>query len=268
VTFINCVFRNNTAEGDNGAILNASAGQLCDKTITLINCTLSLNSAGVSVGAIGNGGIANLTNSIVWNNSAPSNPNLAGSGTYTINYSDVQGPVQGSSPPAGNGNTNVNPQFFDANLRLSHLSPTPVIDGGQGTIPVDTYNVDDDTDLTELTPDLDRKPRSRGNGPDMGAFERYEPGACPGDVNGDGLVDVDDLIHVILNWGQPDASGVYDVDDMIAVILGWGPCPGNSGLTDDMPQSIQDCMDECTQAGLEGEEWEDCFMKCYEAIQQ
>jgi hypothetical protein len=55
----------------------------------------------------------------------------------------------------------------------------------------------------------------------------------PGDANGDGSVDVDDLIAVILGWGpcpKPPAecpadvndSGTVDVDDLIMVILNWG----------------------------------------------
>ena len=57
-----------------------------------------------------------------------------------------------------------------------------------------------------------------------------------GDANGDGVVDVDDLIAVILAWGDCpdppascdadiDGNGAVDVDDLIAVILAWGACP-------------------------------------------
>jgi hypothetical protein len=53
-----------------------------------------------------------------------------------------------------------------------------------------------------------------------------------GDVNGDGQVNVDDLIAVILAWGlcppapapcpaDLDNNGAVDVDDLIAVILNW-----------------------------------------------
>jgi hypothetical protein len=52
------------------------------------------------------------------------------------------------------------------------------------------------------------------------------------DVTGDGVVDVDDLIAVILAWGpcpappaacpaDTNTDGVVDVDDLIAVILNW-----------------------------------------------
>lgn len=59
------------------------------------------------------------------------------------------------------------------------------------------------------------------------------PGRAPGDVTGDGVVDVSDLVEVILAWGQCpidpkvcaadlDCNGVVDVSDLVAVILNWG----------------------------------------------
>ena len=56
-----------------------------------------------------------------------------------------------------------------------------------------------------------------------------EPG-CPEDVNGDGTVDVLDLLAVIAAWGNPggpedvNGDGVVDVLDLLAVISAWGPC--------------------------------------------
>jgi hypothetical protein len=54
----------------------------------------------------------------------------------------------------------------------------------------------------------------------------------PGDATGDGSVDVDDLVAVVLSWGpcpvgEPcpadfNDSGAVDVDDLIMVILNWG----------------------------------------------
>lgn len=55
---------------------------------------------------------------------------------------------------------------------------------------------------------------------------------CPEDVDGNGDVNVDDLIAVILGWGlcsgcpeDIDGNGDVNVDDLIAVILAWGLCP-------------------------------------------
>jgi hypothetical protein len=54
----------------------------------------------------------------------------------------------------------------------------------------------------------------------------------PGDVDGDGIVDVNDLLAVISSWGAcllpppgcpADLNGdnVIDVDDLLAVIKNW-----------------------------------------------
>jgi hypothetical protein len=72
-----------------------------------------------------------------------------------------------------------------------------------------------------------------GTGPTL-SFTVTLP-SCPADTDNSGAVDVDDLVAVILGWGEcpakggcpadVDDSGVVDVDDLVAVILGWGACP-------------------------------------------
>ena len=58
---------------------------------------------------------------------------------------------------------------------------------------------------------------------------------CSGDENGDGEVNVEDLVIVIVNWGDcplpPDDcpgdvndDGAVDVQDLVEVVLGWGGC--------------------------------------------
>jgi hypothetical protein len=52
------------------------------------------------------------------------------------------------------------------------------------------------------------------------------------DTNGDGVIDIDDLTNVVLDWGgdgsayggDVDGSGAVDVDDITAIIVAWGPC--------------------------------------------
>jgi hypothetical protein len=55
-----------------------------------------------------------------------------------------------------------------------------------------------------------------------------DPGV-PGDVNGDGSVDVEDLIEIITNWGpcpgcpaDLTGDGVVNVEDLVEVITNWG----------------------------------------------
>ena len=51
-------------------------------------------------------------------------------------------------------------------------------------------------------------------------------------VAGNGVVDIDDLLAVINNWGATGANpadvnhdNVVNIDDLLAVIGAWGPCP-------------------------------------------
>ena len=54
----------------------------------------------------------------------------------------------------------------------------------------------------------------------------------PGDITGDGIVNVDDLLAVINSWGRcagcpadiapAGGDGVVNVDDLLAVINNWG----------------------------------------------
>jgi Ca2+-binding EF-hand superfamily protein len=55
--------------------------------------------------------------------------------------------------------------------------------------------------------------------------------ACPEDVNGDGFVDVEDLLAVLAAWGQTgvpadvNTDGVVDVADLLLILAAWGTCP-------------------------------------------
>jgi hypothetical protein len=66
-------------------------------------------------------------------------------------------------------------------------------------------------------------------GTELGVSEFHQP--RPGDVNGDGNTDVDDLLAVLNAWG-PCADcpadltddDIVNVDDLLAVINGWNAC--------------------------------------------
>ncbi len=53
---------------------------------------------------------------------------------------------------------------------------------------------------------------------------------CPEDLNGDGLINVSDLLEVVGAWGEDqsaadiDNSGTVDTGDLLAVIAAWGQC--------------------------------------------
>jgi hypothetical protein len=53
---------------------------------------------------------------------------------------------------------------------------------------------------------------------------------CPSDINGDGIVNVSDLLIVIGYWGTTDSpadlnfDGIVDVTDLLIVVGNWGEC--------------------------------------------
>ena len=55
---------------------------------------------------------------------------------------------------------------------------------------------------------------------------------CDPDINGDGVVGVNDLLMIIASWGPCDGcdadvngDSTVNVDDLLLVIGGWGACP-------------------------------------------
>jgi hypothetical protein len=53
---------------------------------------------------------------------------------------------------------------------------------------------------------------------------------CPADINGDGYVNVSDLLTVIDQWGFTNSpadvneDGIVNVSDLLIVVGSWGPC--------------------------------------------
>jgi hypothetical protein len=56
---------------------------------------------------------------------------------------------------------------------------------------------------------------------------------CPADLDGDGSVEVADLLLVVHGWGpcpeacvgDVDGDGQVCIDDLMALLAAWGPCP-------------------------------------------
>ena len=57
---------------------------------------------------------------------------------------------------------------------------------------------------------------------------------CDADTDGNGRVDIDDIVNVVLDFGTNGAmnngdvnnDGIVDIDDIVVVVLDFGPCPG------------------------------------------
>lgn len=113
------------------------------------------------------GGSASLTNSIVRDNASSS---FAGPATFAT-FSNIEGGA------AGTGNSDVDP-LFEADYSLGFSSPS--IDAGDTTaVPLDFFDIDDDGDTAESTPDLFRADRVSETAVDQGAIESI---FCPRDI--------------------------------------------------------------------------------------
>jgi hypothetical protein len=296
----NCLFHNNIADTTGGGM------RATNSNARVHGCTFTANSASTGGGGIALSGtsasapVFTIRNCILWDNTSTSgSPEIfLASGTTqvaAVTYSDVEGGFTGT------GNDNANPLFVDPdgpdniagtlddNYRLQCLSPALNAGDpnsgnspGAGTpgIPEDTEDANANSNFSEKAPDRALNTRMIGV-VDMGAFERIGPDndvVCLGDLNADCVVNVDDLLFVINNWGTggnpyadgapaPCGDGSVNVDDLLLVINNWGACEGcvdTSGVT---LQDADDCMDA---ASLEytpySDDWDYFVEKCVDGL--
>lgn len=200
-TFMDCDFTGNMVNGDGGGISAAYRSHP-----KLIDCTFADNHAGRS-----GGGLACVADSdhiypsnadvdgcVFENNSASEE----GGGIHVRNsdptFNNVR--VENNSAKLAGGGMNFfeSPLAYLQNSLICNNTPTPIngsySDGGGNTI-------GDDCTL------------------------------CEGDTNGDGVVNVVDLLGVVGNWGDCDGcefdidgNGVVDVTDVLLIVGNWGDC--------------------------------------------
>ena len=277
---INSLIIDNEADSNGGGVDYFGR----DSFLEITNCTFSLNDADGSGGALyfwaeatGSGFVKN---SILWDDNAATGDEIqVGTGTLTVSYSDVKGGWSGAGSNNIGGNTTLdNPDFVGSgNFRLQCGSPCINVASDAATVSDSLYDANEDGEAEKI--DMDLKMRIVET-VDMGAYEKIEQATCYADVTENCVVDVDDLLLVINNWGpalpqDPEAdviplcgNGVVDVDDLLVIINNWGPCPGMNCTGDStMPQSIDDCWDDCNALHPGDEEgFIECFEDCVEAL--
>ena len=221
-TVINCEFIGNHADQEGGAVAAVRG------VLTLINCTIVSNDALELGGATAWDADIYLYNCIVRNN-WPDQLQTTCCVTFPF-YCNIE------DGPAGNGNIDLDAKFVRAasagadkewgtvdddwgDLRLRHDSPC-IDTGSDALVPADIAE-----EIAGLLRFAD------GNGDDativdMGAHERPKPG----DANGDGSVNVADLLLIIDLWGACGGSCLADfnddgqvgVGDLLMAIAQWG----------------------------------------------
>lgn len=197
-TIYNCVFRLNSAGIRGGAIFSSGV----NSHPTVVNCTFGSNSSQLEGGAV-YVQISQLTlsNSVLWNNSAPQGPEVAvrfPPCEATIRYCNVRGGQQFIAVDPGaklnyeTGNINANPLFENFAVGDFHLSSgSPCIDSGDDQADIDVTS--SGIQLLPLT-DFEDNPRLTNCHVDLGAFEFQGEVTLLGDFSEDCSIDLDDFL--------------------------------------------------------------------------
>ncbi len=245
----NAMVRNNAADFMGGGIMSTRG------IIEIINCTVAGNDAGTAGGiAIVGGAALRLNNSILWGNR-----DFFGGGFVAqlflgtmleANNSIVEDVPTDEAGDMYDGLSGLNPEFVNPDTndyRLELFSPG--VDGGLNTVvAMDFADLDQDGDVTETVPydvagrdriDMYSPPRGEDGGGDgeavvdIGAYE-FDPAVleeendCPGDTNGDRVVDFMDLEILLEQWNTPgpeadfDNNGNVDFLDLNELLDNWG----------------------------------------------
>lgn len=247
-TLSNCLFYDNEARSRGGAI-SVELGTCIDENaicgeVTLVNCTIVDNTVshvfGDGGGIYAEGVLLTIDNCIFYNNRIDviedEDAQIWLSGVNDdIDYSCIEG----LSAIVGIGNIGDDPEFVDpaaANYRLQDTSPCVNAGNLDDTIiPDDLLDIDDNGIFFEAMPELDLLMRVLAV-VDMGA---YENGTCEWDLDGDCVVEPNDLILLLGAWGAP-----YGAPDLIELLGAWGPCACDAtGAT--VPSLQQAFLDAC-----------------------
>ena len=225
-TVTNCDYSGPDGNDGGGGMYNAGSSP------TLTNCSFTGNHARHHGGGMfNNNSSPTLTNCIFENNSPSDNnhdPTRTGGGMLNKN---------GSNPTLANC-TFENNGALGRGGGMSNYSSSPTLENctfennsafleGGGM-----YNYNSSPTLTDTVVCGNTPDQIYGDWTDNGGnwVEDECPIDCPADINGDGYVDVSDLLAIIDQWGLTNSpadvndDGIVDVSDILIVIGNWGVC--------------------------------------------
>lgn len=215
-TYITCIVSGNVVSEDGGGVINFDSSPNFINSVILGN--IAENNGG---GMINFSSTSTITNSIIWNNE--SNSLTTSTASSIVNADGSNSNISSSLIANSGGTTNWQPAIgldlgnnidtdplfltpVDLNAPTPNLTGdlrlqanSPAIDIGDNTVmPQDIFDIDQDGDTGEPTPDLDLQNRIQNGTIDLGAFEAMQ---VPVTIN-----------LLIELQGRTDYSGEYNIE--------------------------------------------------------
>ncbi len=223
----NCTFRFNTAGDDGGAVRVC-----CGASMQMTGCELSYNSCGRRGGGVYIQGDASLECAISETVIDHCQAADSGGAVHTgleMSFDEVD--ISFCQAPIG-GALCVYVNFTDISSTLSSARVWDCASDSGGVVHVE-YDADADPGFTVSNSVFCANTESDitgvwsdGGGNDWTGDDC--PWQCNADLNGDSVVNVDDVLLVIARYGtsgsDPSGDGIFDVNDILVVIDQWGPC--------------------------------------------
>jgi subtilisin family serine protease len=233
----NCLFYGNSANVSGGAIFF----DWSDYYGTITNCTFASNTAahgyGLSFDSYYGPSIIRITNSILWDNVDEIYNN--DHSTITITYSDVR---KSSGTWTGTGNKNTDPLFANQAKGDCHLkSKAGRWDPNSKTWVIDTVHspcIDTGNPIYDWTEELWPQGKRINMGAYGGTAQASMSLSTAGDkkdLNGDDLINWDDVLLLIDKWHSSNApqkqdinrNGIVDANDLMFYYGNWSQDANN-----------------------------------------
>jgi hypothetical protein len=226
IVVTDCTFTNNRTDRLGGGLA------ILDSTVQMNDCTFDNNdTSGANLGWGGGFYTSNTdatyANCTFTNNTADRD----GAGIFH-NYSTFEldncSIKFNTAVEGGGGLALQNGSGIATQCTISHNT---AVTGLLGTLGAGILNYQGEITLADTTVCGNNPDQINGSWIDNGGNTVADecPIDCP-DINGDGNVDVSDLLIVIAYWGSSDSpadlneDGIVDVSDLLIVIGSWGPC--------------------------------------------
>ena len=115
---------------------------------------------------------------------------------------------------------------------MNFAQPAPLVEAAYALSTTEINDAHNETGWLVMSVSEDWNEQLGFLDPESTLVVEYETTTCPGDLNDNEQVEIQDLLAVLGAWGpctnceaDINQSGAVDITDLLAIIESWGPCP-------------------------------------------